>query len=117
MTTYYTELPGWRGAIERFLGHHLSQHLLVFLIIINALILGLETDPRIHEAVGEYLIAIDHVILVIFIVELALLMASRGWRFFKDAWCVFDLIVIGIALVPATGSLSVLRALRVLRVL
>ena len=39
-------------------------------------------------------------------------MAARGVGFFKDPWCVFDLIVISIALVPATGSLSVLRALR-----
>ncbi len=117
MTTYDTQLPGWRGTIERFIGHHLVQHLLVFLIIVNALILGLETDPDIHATIGDYLMAIDHVILVIFIAELALLMAARGWRFFRDAWSVFDLIVIGIALVPATGSLSVLRALRVLRVL
>ncbi len=117
MTTYYTDQPGWRGSIERFIGHHLIQHILVFLIIVNALILGLETDADIHHAIGEYLMAIDHAILVVFIVELALLMAARGLHFFKDAWCVFDLIVVGIALVPATGSLSVLRALRVLRVL
>lgn len=42
-------------------------------------------------------------------------MAPRGLGFFKGPWCVFDFIVIGIALVPATGSLPVLRALRVLR--
>ena len=30
---------------------------------------------------------------------------------------IFDLIIVGIALLPATGSLSVLRALRILRVL
>ena len=117
MTTHHTDQPGWRGSIERFIGHHLIQHILVFLIIVNALILGLETDADIHHAIGEYLMAIDHAILVVFIVELALLMAARGLHFFKDAWCVFDLIVVGIALVPATGSLSVLRALRVLRVL
>ena len=48
---------------------------------------------------------------------LALLIAARRLRFFRDAWCVFDLLVVFIALVPATGSLSVLRALRVLRIL
>jgi voltage-gated sodium channel len=37
--------------------------------------------------------------------------------FFRDPWSVFDLVVVGIALVPATETFSVLRALRVLRVL
>ena len=37
--------------------------------------------------------------------------------FFKSAWNVFDFIVVGIALVPSSGPLAVLRALRVLRVL
>lgn len=117
MTTVSLRLPGWRGAIERFVMHPWIQHLLVVLIVLNALILGLETDPRIHESIGHYLIAIDHGILVIFAAELVLLIAARGLRFFTDPWCVFDFIVVGIALIPATDSLSVLRALRVLRVL
>ena len=108
---------GLRNAIERFVGHPYVQHLLVVLIIFNALILGLETDARVHESIGDYLVMIDHGILVIFIAELALLITARGLRFFTDPWCLFDFIVVGIALVPATGSLSVLRALRVLRVL
>jgi voltage-gated sodium channel len=42
-----------------------------------------------------------------------------AWRldFFRDPWRIFDLVVVGVALIPATGSLSVLRALRILRVL
>jgi voltage-gated sodium channel len=44
-------------------------------------------------------------------------MVVRGPRFFADPWNVFDFLVVGIALLPATGSLSVLRALRILRVL
>ena len=35
--------------------------------------------------------------------------------FFRDAWSVFDLSVVAIALVPASGPFAVLRALRVLR--
>ena len=107
MTTVSLRVPGWRGAIERFVMHPWIQHLLVVLIVLNALILGLETDARIHESIGHYLMAIDHMILVIFIAELVLLISARGLRFFTDPWCVFDFIVVGIALVPATGSLSV----------
>ena len=33
-------------------------------------------------------------------------------RFFHDAWRVFDVPIVGIAVMPATGVFSVLRALR-----
>lgn len=107
----------WRGRIEQFISHHAIQHFLVFLIVINAAILGIETNHEVMESWGDELFVLDHSILGIFIMEIVLLIAARGFSFFKDAWCVFDFIVVGIALVPASGSLSVLRALRVLRVL
>jgi voltage-gated sodium channel len=109
--------PGWRGQIERFMARPFIQRLLITLIVVNAGILGLETNPEIMGMIGTELIMIDHAILWIFIAEIVLLIAARGWRFFKDPWCVFDFLVVAIALVPATGSLSVLRALRVLRIL
>jgi voltage-gated sodium channel len=37
--------------------------------------------------------------------------------YFRDAWNVFNFVVVGIALIPASGSLAVLRSLCVLRVL
>ena len=110
-------LPGWRGDIERFMALSFIQNFLIALIVVNAIILGVETNHEIMAAVGPELLAIDHFILWVFIAELALLIAARGLNFFKDPWCVFDFLVIIIAFVPATGSLSVLRALRVLRVL
>lgn len=110
-------LPGWRGEIEKFMAWPLVQRLLIFLIVINAVIMGLETSPAIMTFAGEELLFIDHLILWIFIAELVLLIAARRLLFFTDPWCIFDLLVVLIALVPATGSLSVLRALRVLRIL
>ena len=107
----------WKLAIENFIGHPAVQHALVALIVLNAAILGLQTNHALMASAGETLHEIDHVILWIFIAELGLLIAARGFGFFRDPWGVFDFIVVGIALVPATGSLSVLRALRVLRVL
>jgi voltage-gated sodium channel len=53
----------------------------------------------------------------VFVVELALKVAVYRGSFLRDPWRVFDLVVVGIALMPATGNLSVLRALRILRVL
>lgn len=112
-----TEASTWRGRIEQFISHQAIQHFLVFLIVVNAVILGVETNQSVMASWGDELILIDHAILCIFIAEIVLLIAARGLAFFKDAWSVFDFIVVGIALVPASGSLSVLRALRVLRVL
>ncbi|MEO0314378.1 MAG: hypothetical protein RI928_834 [Pseudomonadota bacterium] len=109
--------PGWRGQIERFMARPFVQRFLITLIVVNAGILGIQTNPEIMDTIGTELILMDHAILWVFIAEIVLLMAARGWHFFKDPWCIFDFLVVAIALVPATGSLSVLRALRVLRIL
>jgi len=113
---YYSDTP-WKNRIEDFMDHRWVQHGLVWLILLNALILGLETSPDIMNKMGPQLLLIDHAILWIFIAEIVLLITARGMGYFKDPWCVFDFIVVGIALIPASGSLSVLSALRVLRVL
>ena len=110
-------LPLWKQKIERTIHHPTVQHVIVFLIVLNAALLGMETSPSMVEAFGAEMALLDHAILAVFIVELVLLMAARGLKFFTDPWCVFDFIVVGIAIIPATESFSVLRALRVLRVL
>lgn len=87
------------------------------LIVLNAITLGLETSQAAMEAAGPLLVAADRVILAIFVVELLARFAVYRLEFFRDPWRIFDLLVVAIALVPATGNLSVLRALRILRVL
>lgn len=107
----------WRERVESFMVHPFTQSVLVVLIILNAAILGFETNQELMATHGDLLHWLDHAILLIFIAEIVVLIAVRGFGYFKDPWCVFDFIVVGIALIPASGSLSVLRALRVLRVL
>ena len=116
-TTLPSQDGTWRGRIESFMAHPLIQNGLVALIILNAAILGLETSQDLKVSLGETLHWMDHAILGVFMAEIIVLIAARGLSYFKDPWCVFDFIVVGIALIPASGSLSVLRALRVLRVL
>ena len=108
---------GWRGRLGAFLERPLTQRAILALILINAVILGLETSPRIMAEHGPLLIAIDQAILAVFVLEIGARMAVHRLGFFRDPWSVFDFVVVGIALVPATGELAVLRALRVLRVL
>lgn len=115
--TSISDLPAWKGALERFWGHKTVQNFIIALILVNAAILGMETSPRIMEAWGEGLHVLDQAILAVFVTEIVCLLAARGFNFFKDPWCVFDFIVVGIALVPASGPFAVLRSLRVLRVL
>ena len=50
-------------------------------------------------------------------VELALRFYVLRLAFFRDPWRIFDLVVVGLALIPASGPLSILRAFRILRVL
>lgn len=87
------------------------------LIVANAITLGLETSPAVVARLGGVLQAIDRTVLGVFVVELLLRAFVHRRRFFHDSWRVFDLVVVGIALMPASGAFSVLRALRVLRVL
>ena len=117
MQTLQSSPESWKTKVECFIMQHSVQNFIVFLIVLNAALLGLETNPEITQTYGSILTWFDHVILGIFTLEIVLLISVRGWSFFKDPWCIFDFIVVGIALVPATEALSVLRSLRVLRVL
>jgi voltage-gated sodium channel len=103
--------------LANLIAHPRFERVIIVLIAINAVTMGLQTSPRAVAAFGPWLEAADRVILAVFVVELLARMAVHGRHFLRDPWSVFDLIVVGIAVVPATGSLSVLRAMRVLRVL
>jgi voltage-gated sodium channel len=94
-----------------------TERVIMSLIIVNAVILGLETDKRVMARFGELLDILDHIILAVFVVEIAARIIVHRAAFFRDPWSVFDFLVVGIALVPATESFTVLRALRILRVL
>src|SRR5262245_62577369 len=89
----------------------------MLLIIVHAVVLGLETSKTVMASSGRLLAIIDHVILAVFVIEITARILVHRLAFFRDPWSVFDFFVIGIALVPATESFSVLRALRILRVL
>ena len=86
-------------------------------IVINAIVLGLETSPRAMAAAGPLLLAIDSVALWIFTIEIGLKIWLYRGRFFRGGWNIFDFTIVAIAWLPATGPLSVLRALRIIRVL
>jgi voltage-gated sodium channel len=93
------------------------EKFILAVIVVNAVTLGLETSPDLSPVSLGSLHLIDKVCLVIFSIELALKGFIYRSSFLKDPWRVFDLLVVGVALIPATGMFSVVRALRVLRTL
>lgn len=106
-----------RSTLANFLRSPRWEAFIIAVILVNAVVLGLETDPAIEAAAGPLLRGIDRIILAIFVAEIGLRLFAFGSRFFRDPWGIFDLSIVAIALLPATGPLQVLRALRVLRVL
>lgn len=97
------------------------QNFIIGLIICNAVLLGLETEPYIHREFGWLVDVTELVILAIFTFEIGvrlLAYAPAVLDFFKDAWNVFDFAVVAISLLPAVGPLgAIARLIRVLRVL
>lgn len=93
------------------------ERFIIFVIIINAVTLGLETSPYLMERYGTALAVADQLALAVFTIEILLKIYCLGWSYFKNSWNVFDFIIVGISFVPSGGGLSVLRSLRVLRVL
>ncbi len=107
----------WRQRLKVRLEMPTVQRSLIALILVNAVILGLETSSAIMASWGPWLIGADKAILAAFVVEIALRLTAHRLSFFRDPWNVFDFAVVAVALIPAAGSFAVLRALRVLRVL
>jgi voltage-gated sodium channel len=93
------------------------QKFIIAVILVNAVILGLETDRGLMDRYGFWLVLVDKTCLAIFLVEISLKLAAFRSRFWRNGWNVFDFLVVAIALVPGSGVWAVLRSLRVLRIL
>jgi len=103
--------------LQRIIESRRFELAITWLIVVNAVTLGLETSPSLMARFGAELHLVDHVLLGVFVAELLSKMLVYRLSFFRDPWRIFDLLVVGISLLPASGTLSILRALRVLRVL
>ena len=100
-----------RGALRGFLEKPRTQHLIMALIIVNTIILGLETVPEAMAAYGPLLLAVDKVILGIFVVEILLRIFVYRLAFFRDPWSLFDftVVVAGEIVFPLTLVIVVVK--------
>jgi len=106
-----------REKLSQFLDLPLTRQVIIGVILFNALILGLETSDTLMARAGGLILALDKAALAFFVVEITAKLYARGLRFFRDGWSVFDLVIVGVSLAPASQGFSALRALRILRVL
>ncbi len=93
------------------------QRFIILIIVLNAITLGLETAP---ELVGEWmgvLLVLDTLFLAIFTVEIGLKLVAYRLTFFRSGWNHFDFAIVAVSYLPFIEGLSVLRALRVLRLI
>jgi voltage-gated sodium channel len=106
-----------RQVVLDFIENRYFQHFILTVIVLNGIVLGLETSRQAMHYAGSLLLAVDRLCLLIFLLEIGLKIYALRSRFFRDGWNIFDFLVITISLVPHQGGLAVLRSLRVLRVM
>lgn len=108
------------GRLARLVDSDSFNLAIAAVIVVNAIVLGLETFPAVMQSYGDQLIIANEVCYGIFVVELVLRFASYGKRpqdFFKSGWNIFDLIVIGGVWIPGVReNATLLRLLRLGRI-
>ena len=97
------------------------QHGILAVIVLAAVLVGLETSRDLVQRHGEWLHRLDLLVLGIFAIEAALKIGRHGrrwYRYFGDPWNVFDFLIVAVCLLPVGGQYAaVLRLARVLRTL
>jgi len=90
------------------------NNIVFIVIVISSIAIGLETYDLDEQGLS-FLNGLDQVFMTVFVLEITLRLYAMRLEFVKDPWCIFDFIVVGVALVPQAGVLAVFRVLRVLR--
>jgi voltage-gated sodium channel len=104
----------------RLVDSPLFTTVIILVIVANAVVLGLQTYDGVVRRHGDTLELLNDIFLAVFVVELALRFGAYSRRpqdFFRNGWNVFDLVVIGVALVPGfRANTTLLRLARLARV-
>ncbi|MCI0680642.1 MAG: ion transporter [Gemmataceae bacterium] len=96
------------------------QAFIIALIVGNAVLLGVETNPTVEERHGDLINVLEITILAIFVFEITVRLLAHYptlGNFFKDPWNLFDFIVVAVSALPAIGPMGMIaRLARILRV-
>lgn len=108
------------GYCKRIAANALFQDVIIGVIILNAVMLGLETSPRVMQSAGGLLLLLNWLVQAIFVIEIAIRIAAywpKPAAFFRGGWNVFDFVVVAAAFLPVNGGFATIgRLLRLLRV-
>lgn len=107
---------------SRIVNSGIFRVFIMFLILLSALLTGIETYSQVAIPYRPLLHAADSIIVWCFVVEILLKILSFGHKpfgFFKDPWNLFDFLIVAVCLFPLadTHYVAVLRIARILRVL
>lgn len=91
------------------------QNVIMAVIVVNAVVIGLETSAAAMTSFGPILIMLDRLAISIFVVEILLKLVVYRLQFFRSGWNIFDFVIVSVALLPLGGNLAILRALRIIR--
>jgi len=110
-----------RSFCSKLVAHVRFDQVIIALIIINGIILGLETVPWIVKDYSPLLNWGNNIILSVFIFEAAvkiIAVAPQFKKYFGNGWNLFDFSIVVLSLIPASGEFAMLaRLARLLRVL
>lgn len=90
---------------------------IIVVIVLNAILLGMETSDMLMGLAGPLINGLDTACLGIFVLELALKFHAKRGKFWRSGWNIFDFLIVSLSLIPGAQGFSVLRALRILRLL
>lgn len=107
--------------LRRIVDSSLFHNFITLVILLAAVLVGVESYPSMVARHGDVLHLLDKVVLAVFVAEIAMKMGAEGarpWRYFLDPWNVFDFVIVAFAFVPVGSQYAtVLRLARLLRVL
>jgi voltage-gated sodium channel len=108
------------GRLARLVDSDRFAAVIATVIVLNAVVLGLETYPTVTATWGDALLFLNEACFAVFVVELLLRFASYGRHpagFFRSGWNVFDLVIIGAVFIPGVREQAqLLRLLRLARI-
>ncbi len=114
------EIPDYRIFwLSRIVYSSAFELSIAFVILLNAISLGLLTMSGISDGARQSFEAFDRLALYVYTAELILRMISYGkkpWEFFRRGWNVFDFLIVALSPLFA-GQTVILRLLRLLRLI
>jgi voltage-gated sodium channel len=101
-------------AARRLVDSPRFQHVILGVIVVGAIVIGVETSATLTARYGAIIVAVEMVIQAIFVAEIAIRVLAcwpRPAAFFRNGWNVFDFAVVAASLLPQAGAFAVVARL------